>query len=102
MIEILDILLGAVIFFIAQGYKKIDAKYGDETSKNALLIIAFCFSLFFAVIIAILNGTYDYTITTTAYLLATSSQIFGSAIVIYQVIYKRILVPVIDYAKRVI
>jgi hypothetical protein len=102
MIEYLDVLLGAMIFFIAQGYKKIDAKYGDEASKNVLLILAFTVSVIFAIIIAIYNGTYDYSITTTKYLLETGVTIFGNAIVIYEVAYKRIVIPAISLARRVL
>lgn len=96
----LEILLGAIVFFVAQIYKKLDTQYGTEASKNMLLIIAFLFSIILAGFTELYNGTFEAT--TVQGLLIFASQIFTKAIVIYQIAYKRILLPVLNYRNSVV
>lgn len=84
----LDILFGVITFFVTQIVKWIIGKFGEEAGKNVVLALAFIVSLTFAYIQT--QGVIS------AELIIKLTTIYGVAIGFYEVIYKRILLPIFE------
>lgn len=82
----MELLLGALVTLVVQGIKKANAKWGKEMTKAGVLLVTF---------LLVLAGT----ITSQSHLISPETiafivKSFSIAIATYEVVYKRVLVPV--------
>jgi hypothetical protein len=84
----MEVVLGALIFFLTELYKRIIKLFGKEVSKNAIILIVFVL----AFILAYLKSQNIISVE----MINEIIKIGTIAIGIYEVIFKRILLPIFN------
>lgn len=84
----MELLVGAVIAFLMQIYKKINEKFGVNNSNLLVLGGVFLMSLIYSVL--------RYKGIISENLLKVVVEIFAYAVATYQVVYKAIILPIIS------
>ncbi|MCK4454515.1 hypothetical protein KAU51_04235 [Candidatus Parcubacteria bacterium] len=87
-----EIIIGALVTLLTQGFKWLVKRYGYDATQSAILISVFVISLTGALL-------YEWRFITPE-MIETSLRISAIAIGVYEVIYKRFLKPVLDRIKQ--
>lgn len=87
----MEIIIGACVSLLTQGFKWLVGRYGYEATQSAILVIVFVFSIIGAAL-------YEWKFITPE-MIETSLRIGAVAISVYEVLYKRVLKPTLDKIK---
>lgn len=88
----MELLIGPIVSFAVEGIKKLSKKYGVEHTKNALLLFVFM-------------GVLGATMAREANLVSTETlafmvKTFSMAIATYEIVVKRVVIPIFDALKK--